>query len=207
MIGNGYSDIGAGKAAGCRTILIKSNIKPPVKKPDDPDPDFEVINMREAVNVVKRELTRKPATPQPVQQPIQQPEIKQPQPPAPVSIPVPAPQEQTTIDETPQEPNDNIQIEQSPPAETPVASNRTEQLLEDIKFLLKSHQRNNLYTEFSAMKLLAGVLQVLVLFCIVVAIWYKLSPTGKDNAVFTAIGFATIFQLITLTLYIMHKDK
>ena len=57
------------------------------------------------------------------------------------------------------------------------------------------------------MKLIAGVLQVLVLFCLVVAVWYKLSPTGKDNAVLTAIGFAITFQLITLTLYIMHKDK
>jgi D-glycero-D-manno-heptose 1,7-bisphosphate phosphatase len=198
MIGNGYADIAAGKAAGCRTVLIKSNIKPPVKKPDDVDPDFEVINMREAVNVVKREITRKPAPPQ---QPIQQPKI--PQPPA----PVPAPQEQITIDEAQQEPDNEIQIEPSPPAETPVASNKTEQLLEDIKLLLKNHQRNEQFSEFSAMKLIAGVLQVLVLFCLVVAVWYKLSPTGKDNAVLTAIGFAITFQLITLTLYIMHKDK
>jgi D-glycero-D-manno-heptose 1,7-bisphosphate phosphatase len=202
MIGNVYSDIGAGKAAGCRTILIKSNIKPPVKKPDDPDPDFEVINMREAVNVVKREITRKPAPPQ---QPIQQPEIPLPQPPAPQPQQVSPPQ--TIIDDILQEPDDKIQIEQSPLAETPVASNRTEQLLEDIKLLLKSHQRNEQFSEFSAMKLIAGVLQVLVLFCLVVAVWYKLSPSGKDNAVLTAIGFAITFQLITLTLYIMHKDK
>jgi hypothetical protein len=198
MIGNGYADIAAGKAAGCRTILIKSNIKPPVKKPDDLDPDFEVINMREAVNVVKREITRKPA---PQQQPIQRPEI--PQPPA----PAPAPQEQITIDEAQQEPDNEIQIEPSPTAETPIASNKTDQLLEDIKLLLKSHQRNEQFSEFSAMKLIAGVLQVLVLFCLVVAVWYKLSPSGKDNAVFSAIAFAIVFQLITLTLYIMHKDK
>jgi D-glycero-D-manno-heptose 1,7-bisphosphate phosphatase len=221
MIGNGYSDIGAGKAAGCRTILIKSNVKPPEKKPGDPDPDFEVINMREAVNVVKREMTRKPAPPQPIQQkPIQQPEIRQPEIPQPqpaapasVSIPVPAPvpqqvaPPQITTDETQQEPDDKIQIEQSSPTETPVASNRTEQLLEDIKLLLKSHQRNEQFPDFSAMKLLAGILQVLAMFCLVVAIWYKLSPSGKDAAVFSAIGFAIVFQLITLTLYIMHKDK
>ena len=206
MIGNGYADIAAGKAAGCRTILIKSNIKPPVKKPDDPDPDFEVINMREAVNVVKREITRKPAPPQ--MQTIQQPEIPQPQPTAPVP---PPPSRQTpppaVLDEILQEPDDEIQTQQSSPAETPIASNRTEHLLEEIKLLLKSHQRNEQFSEFSAMKLIAGVLQVLVLFCLVVAVWYKLSPTGKDNAVLTAIGFAITFQLITLTLYIMHKDK
>jgi D-glycero-D-manno-heptose 1,7-bisphosphate phosphatase len=201
MIGNGYADIAAGKAAGCRTVLIKSNIKPPEKKPGDPDPNFEVINMREAVNVVKREITRKPAPPQ--MQTIQQPEIPQ----SPSPVPAPALQEQITIDEAQQEPDNDIQIEPSPPAEPPVASNRTEQLLEDIKLLLKSHQRNEQFSEFSAMKLLAGVLQVLSLFCIVVAVWYKLSPTGKDDAVFSAIGFAVVFQLITLTLYIMHRDK
>jgi D-glycero-D-manno-heptose 1,7-bisphosphate phosphatase len=210
MIGNGYADIAAGKAAGCRTILIKSNIKPPEKKTGDPDPDFEVINMREAVNVVKREITRKPA-PQhsPQMQTIQPPEIPQPQHPAPV--PASQPQQvsppQTTIDDILQEPDDEIQTQQPQLAETPVASNRTEHLLEEIKLLLKSHQRNEQFSEFSAMKLIAGVLQILVLFCLVVAVWYKLSPTGKDNAVLTAIGFAITFQLITLTLYIMHKDK
>ena len=158
--------------------------------------------MREAVNVVKREITRKPA---PQQQPIQQPEI--PQPPVPAYQPQQVAPPQIAIDEAQQEPDNEIQIEPSPPAETPVASNRTEQLLEDIKILLKSHQRNEQFSEFSAMKLIAGVLQVLVLFCLVVAVWYKLSPSGKDNAVLTAIGFAITFQLITLTLYIMHKDK
>ena len=40
MIGNGYADIAAGKAAGCRTVLIKSNIKPPEKKTRRPRPQF-----------------------------------------------------------------------------------------------------------------------------------------------------------------------
>ncbi len=210
MIGNGYADIAAGKAAGCRTILIKSNIKPPVKKPDDVDPDFEVINMREAVNVVKREITRKPAPPQQPASFATEP-FKQAGSEITASVKISQPQQvsmpQTTIDDILQKPDEKIQIEQSPAAETPVASNRTEHLLEEIKILLKSHQRNEQFSEFSAMKLLAGVLQVLVLFCLVVAVWYKLSPTGKDNAVLTAIGFAITFQLITLTLYIMHKDK
>ncbi len=196
MIGNAYIDVAAGKAAGCRTILIKSNIKPPVKKADDPDPDFETINLREAVNVVKRELTRKPApaqteTPQEMAPQIEpeqiQPQEKQQIPDK--ETPIVQPQETKTVNQPVSEPG------------------RTEHLLEEIKFLLKSHQRTEQFTEFSAMKLLAGVLQVLVLFCLVVAVWYKLSPVGKDNAAFTAIGFAIILQLIALTLYVMHKDK
>lgn len=192
MIGNAYIDVAAGKTAGCRTILIKSNIKPPVKNQDDPDPDFEAINLREAVNVVKRELTRKPAPPP--QQEAPKIESEQPQPQeipqiADEEIPTEQPQETKTVNQPISEPG------------------RTEQLLEEIKFLLKSHHRSQQFTEFSAMKLFAGVLQVLVLFCLVVAIWYKLSPTGKDNAAFTAIGFAITLQLIALTLYVMHKDR
>jgi D-glycero-D-manno-heptose 1,7-bisphosphate phosphatase len=205
MIGNAYIDVAAGKAAGCRTILIKSNIKPPVKKADDPDPDFEVINLREAVNVVKRELTRKPEIPQPAQPPPVQVEIP-PQQTAPQTEP-----EQIQPEEKQQIPDEETPIDQPQETKTveqPVSqSNRTEQLLEEIKFLLKSHHRTEQFTEFSAMKLLAGVLQVLVLFCLVVAVWYKLSPVGKDNAAFSAIGFAIILQLIALTLYVMHKDK
>ncbi|MDD5011185.1 MAG: HAD-IIIA family hydrolase [Phycisphaerae bacterium] len=191
MIGNSYIDVAAGKAAGCRTVLIKSNIKPPVKNQDDPDPDFEAINMREAVNVVKRELYRKPAPP-PQTEPQTEPEqIKQEQKPQIPNEEIPT--------EPPQEPKTVVQ---------PVSEqSKTEQLLEEIKLLLKSHHRTQQFEEFSAMKLFAGILQLFVLFCLVVAIWYKLSPTGKDNAVFTAIGFAITLQLIALTLYVMHKDR
>lgn len=84
---------------------------------------------------------------------------------------------------------------------------KTEYLLEEIKLLLKSKNRVEQYSEFSAFKLLAGILQAAVIFCLVVAIWYKLSPTGKDNAVFTAIGFAIVLQLMSLTLFIMQKDR
>ena len=201
MIGNAYIDVAAGKAAGCRTILIKSNIKPPVKKPDDPDSDFETINLREAVNVVKRELTRKPASPQPQTTLTESPQQTAP----------PIEHKQIQPKEKPQIPDKETLIEQPQETKTvnlPISEpGRTEQLLEEIKFLLKSHHRSEQFTEFSAMKLFAGVLQVLVMFCLVVAVWYKLSPVGKDNAVFTAIGFAITLQLIALTLYVMHKDR
>ncbi len=203
MIGNSYIDVATGKAAGCRTILIKSNIKPPVKNQDDPDPDFEAINMREAVNVIKREIARKPA-------PLPQLHTIQAKTPPQQAEPQTEP-EQIQQEEKPQMPNEEIPAEQpqEPKAvNQPVSEqSKTEQLLEEIKFILKSQRRTEQFTEFSAMKLFAGVLQVLVMFCLVVAIWYRLSPTGKDNAVFTAIGFAITFQLIALTLYVMHRDR
>lgn len=99
-------------------------------------------------------------------------------------------------------------IEQHKQQPVSVASGqRTEQLLEDIKLLLKTRHRDEQFSDFSAFKLFAGVLQVVVLFCLVIALWYKMSPTGRDGAVFTTLGFAIVFQLMALTLFIMHNEK
>jgi D-glycero-D-manno-heptose 1,7-bisphosphate phosphatase len=204
MIGNDYKDVAAGKAAGCRAILIKSHTNMPVKQLDEPDADFEAINLKEAVNIVKRETTAKQSleTIKPAAEPEQ---------PAPVE-PQPGPQ---TIQQNEIQPADQIQkTEELETAEQktqrPVSDTcgaRTEQLLEDIKLLLKSRHREELFSDFSAFKLFAGVLQVVVLFCLVIALWYKMSPTSRDGAVFTALGFAIVFQLMALTLYIMHSEK
>jgi hypothetical protein len=80
-------------------------------------------------------------------------------------------------------------------------------LLEEIKLLLRGRNRDELYSDFSTFKLFAGVLQIAVPFCLVIALWYRMSPTGRDGAVFTALGFAIVFQLMALTLYIMHNDR
>jgi D-glycero-D-manno-heptose 1,7-bisphosphate phosphatase len=204
MVGNDYGDVAAGKSAGCRTILIKSHTNRPIKQLDDPDADFEAINLKEAVNIVKREITPKqniepakptveprqpaPAEPQTEPQKIQQSEFQ------------PAEQlQKTEVVETTE------QYKQQP---VPAAfGTKTEQLLEEIKLLLKSRHREELFSDFSAFKLFAGVLQVVVLFCLVIALWYRMSPTGRDNAVFTVLGFAIVFQLMALTLFIMHNEK
>jgi len=253
MIGNDFRDIGAGKAAGCKTILVKSYIKSVAKQANDPLPDFEAINLREAVNIIKREtssrpvatavkmvVNEKPAEEQPkieekktvVQETvlpeekpliIEEPVIEQ-------KLPVIEPEPQQETEPTASEPiqqeavqPETIQqeaVQQEKPVEEKVqpaeekkdkpmmfeTGSKTEYLLEEIKLLLKSKNRVEQYSEFSAFKLLAGILQAAVIFCLVVAIWYKLSPTGKDGAVFTAIGFAIVLQLMSLTLFIMQKD-
>lgn len=216
MIGNDYKDIGAGKEAGCKTILIKSHTNTPVKQITDPEPDFEAINIREAVNIVKRELAPKPiiAPSKPVveEKAVEEKKIIEEEKPAII-------EKQEEIKQEPQkeiqpveqesqiiEPSEPVEQKKEKPARIE-AGTKTEQLLEDIKLLLQSRNRTEQFSEFSAMKLMAGVLQALVLFCLVVAIWYNLSPTGKETAVYTALGFAIVLQLMSLTLFIMHKDR
>jgi len=53
VIGNSYRDIVAGQRAGCKTILINSSIDQTYRKPTDPVPDKQAVNMKEAVNIIK----------------------------------------------------------------------------------------------------------------------------------------------------------
>ena len=57
-IGNSLRDIDAGKRAGCKTILIetktRSTLSLMLMKEEQPQPDFRAVNMKEAVNIVKK---------------------------------------------------------------------------------------------------------------------------------------------------------
>ena len=72
---------------------------------------------------------------------------------------------------------------------------------------LKSMQRSDMFSEFSIMRLMAGIIQILVLFCLLISILFLMSPSRQDNSVFIALGFAMVFQLMSLTFYIMHGRK
>lgn len=53
MIGDSYRDITAGKKAGCRTILIDSPVKRPIRDLSDPPADRKAGSLREAANVIR----------------------------------------------------------------------------------------------------------------------------------------------------------
>jgi D-glycero-D-manno-heptose 1,7-bisphosphate phosphatase len=96
------------------------------------------------------------------------------------------------------------------PREHPVKDipeDKTEELLSNILVQLKTMQRAEMFGEFSVMRLLAGVLQIVVLFCLLVTVWFLMSPDRQDNFVFFALGFAIVFQLMTLTFYVMQGKK
>jgi len=84
---------------------------------------------------------------------------------------------------------------------------RTEQLLNSILEQLRRMQRADMFSEFSIMRLIAGVVQILVLFCLLICIWFLMSPTRQDNSVLIALGFAMVFQMMSLTFYIMEWRK
>ena len=84
---------------------------------------------------------------------------------------------------------------------------KTEFLLTEIIEQLKKMQRENMFSEFSIMRLLAGIIQILVLFCILATIWFLMGDESKNDSVFISLGFAVVLQLMALTFYIMQGRK
>ncbi|MBL7186075.1 MAG: HAD family hydrolase [Phycisphaerae bacterium] len=204
-IGNSSSDVEAGSRAGCKTVLIDT---PSHQREagshmsqDGASPDYRAVNIKEAVNIIKKHL-RSPSDEKPQSQeaavdltePTHDHEAAQDA----CEAAEPEPQAQQ------HEPEPERQ-EQSPERHIPTA--KTDELLGDILAQLKSMQRTEMFDEFSVMRLMAGVVQVLVLFCLLVTVWFLMSPNRQDNLVFMALGFAIVLQLMALTFYTMHGRK
>jgi D-glycero-D-manno-heptose 1,7-bisphosphate phosphatase len=184
MIGNAYHDTTAGKRVGCRTILL--NLPPGViktPKPTDPSPDFKAVNLKEAANIIKR-YSHAPHNEAP-------PQIE-PQ-------PEPVPQQIMQENNAPK----TIEI----PEHQGLHSERMEHMLETITKLLKTSQREEMFTDFALGKLLAGCLQIVVVFCLLIGLWFLMSTARNINAIIISLGFAMVLQLMVLTFYIMQGRK
>ena len=197
MIGNQADDIEAGHRANCKTILIHHSRPRPPEQGKQPRPDYEAVNIKEAVNIIKKHFRsfkqsdnkvqpvpklQSPPQQQPSEKPVQ-PETPdlQPQTPEPVKL-QPAVSEQ----------------DYNAPAPT------TEQLLYNILEELKNMQRQSMFREFTIFRLMAGIVQIIVPFCLLICVWFLMSPTRQDNSVIISLGFAVVFQLMALTFYIMQ---
>ena len=80
-------------------------------------------------------------------------------------------------------------------------------MLKGILSQLKSSQRADMFGEFSTMRMIAGILQIIVPFCLLISVWLLMSPTRKDSSVLIALGFAAVLQMMALTFYIMQGRK
>ena len=202
-IGNSNRDIESGLRAGCKTILISRPLHYEQHKPGEPKPDYKAINIKEAVNIVKQyhrsadRCAMQPSVPieqtQPmlqVEEQANQPEPTEPPPFLPLTRGGGAAEEQEIPNDSP---GDSLR--------------RTEQLLESILNHVKSMQRADMFGEFSMIRFMAGVVQVIVLLCLLLTIWLLISPNRQDNAVFISLGFAMVLQVMSLTFYVIQRRK
>jgi D-glycero-D-manno-heptose 1,7-bisphosphate phosphatase len=184
MVGDSPHDIDAGFRAGCKTILLDSPAHLKQLPPGSSVPDFKAVNMKEAVNIIKKQLRSPPKPFEDTPSPLQAPPAEPPHDPLPVQQPPIAPAAQT-----------------APPT--------TEQLLSAILEHLKSMQRAGLFAEsdFSMTRLFAGAAQIIALFCLLISIWFLMSPNRQTDHILIALGFAMVLQVMSLTLYIMQGPR
>ncbi|HUT30955.1 MAG TPA: HAD family hydrolase [Sedimentisphaerales bacterium] len=257
VIGNSARDVEAGSHAGCRTILICQPPYPVQPQTAQAKPDHKAVNMKEAVNIIKKYL-RSPRPAVQTQNRIEAGATKQgnahagaaerrtlepSQPPVPVPSqpPIPEPSELPATEASdlpsrePSEPPAQA-VHQSPqsPATHPAPRSAvlpempwqarpieagkpdggrdappqtTDELLRNILVKLNSMQRADLFAEFSLTRLLAGVLQIIVFFCLIITVWLILDPKRQNESVLIALGFAVLVQLMAMTFYTMQGRK
>ena len=207
-IGNSSSDIEAGLRAGCKTILISrlSQYKSAYSGPSEPRPDYKGVNMKEAVNIIKKYHRTSNGVKAPAN---------------PVSEPKPVPEHKPLLTlKRKHKPKLKFQIKQEQAAEKPeqqqtegggaeqeTVPEGTEQMLSSILGQLKSMQRENMFGEFSIMRFVAGVLQIIVPFCLLITVWLLMRPNRQDSLVLISLGFAMVLQMMSLTFYIMQGRK
>jgi D-glycero-D-manno-heptose 1,7-bisphosphate phosphatase len=230
-IGDSGRDIEAGARAGCRTILVNSPAHPQPARSTGPAPDHKAVNMKEAVNIIKRHLRSPRKTslaPDRAQAATPEPPATKPEPPAQKqemgTEPAPELPQLTEPSEVSSETRQvpSQQLETSEPSETPPPpltepepteaaesdrSSTSERLLRDILDQLRRMDRAELFAEFSVMRLLAGILQIVVLFCLLITVWLLMDPKRQNDSVMIALGFAVLLQLMSLTFYVMQGRK
>jgi len=187
MIGDSDCDIVAGRSAGCQTILIRAT-PAEAGRPDKNKPDHVAVNLREAVNIIKKQH-RSVAESRPLVGPAALGREE--------ALAARSAEILSMAEDDPPETSE-------PPA---APDTRTEQLLASILEQTKRMQKTEMFGEFSLLRLLAGIVQVFVPFCLLLALWFLLRAHRQDDNVFLALGFAAVLQLMALTFYIMHGHR
>ena len=68
-------------------------------------------------------------------------------------------------------------------------------------------QKSEMFGEFSLLRLLAGVVQIFVPFCLLIAFWLLMSSDYQNGGILVALGFAAVLQLMALTFYLMRGPR
>jgi len=202
MIGDAYRDTTAGRRAGCKTILLTlaGHVRTP--KPNDPSPDFKAVNMREAVNIIRRYGgSRISVQQEAVLEKKEAPAVAVAAAAVPVKAPAPKKEEAPAVEKAPKE-----KVEQAAIGPVSIDTSKLEGMFEQMVSMLKTNRREEMFHDFSLSRLLAGCFLIVVVFCLLAAVYFLLSPSARNgSSVMVSLGFAIVFQLMSLTLYVMSR--
>ncbi|MFI5377863.1 MAG: D-glycero-alpha-D-manno-heptose-1,7-bisphosphate 7-phosphatase [Tepidisphaerales bacterium] len=222
LIGDALRDIEAGKAAGCRTILFTAPglpASPETSKPSDVQPEFTADSLKQALDIIAREVfikaapkpaagapssgassasSRSPGTSRASTSALAAPAALPPSPGTPGEGrsgegPVAGPHSPPPADSD----------ADLPPMPTVAAqpASRTEKLLEQILLELKQH-REAPQGEFSITNILTYAVQSVALATLLLAYVNRTAP-----GVQTYLLFAIALQTLTIALLIMSRQK
>lgn len=193
-----------------QTAKPKISEKPPESLEPLPEPQEQVPQNTESTFHPVEELQHEPVaqvTPQITEPPQTELPI-----PKPAQIPVePEPDEQPKDKQPENEQPEQVKNKEKKEFIEPIQQitektrqpEKIQQLLEEILRLLKSMQRESMFSEFSITKLLAGAFQAIVFFCLLISVWFWMDPTRPPASAQTMIGYALVFQLMVVAFYIM----
>jgi D-glycero-D-manno-heptose 1,7-bisphosphate phosphatase len=191
IIGDSQRDMEAGRNAGCRTILL-GPASAGTEGIGADEVDYVAVNIREAANMIKKfhrtgqdKASREDSA-------VQTESVSDP--------------EYTVTPLEAKELSTPTPVEATPEEEPALAEQDTTRLLAEILEQLKRTEKAEMFGEFSIMRLLAGIVQVFVLFCLLMALWFLMRGDQKAD-VWIALGFGTVLQTMALTFYIMQGRR
>ena len=234
-VGDDDRDVQAGQAAGCRTILLEQRGRSELVHRGKSKPDFTAVNLQEAANTIVRYGDKRGATDSDEggageEEGESKADKKKQEPEA-----LPNGEENEVQPQTGrqggtnQDQNSSVSLRLQEVARRraekhrPTAGERedraeddaamesggeeSEVLLRQILRELKTLNRHQHFeeTDFSIPKLLAGVVQLAVLACLILAVAFGIGPESKSDTVHSCLFLAMIFQTLTLTLLIVHR--
>ena len=188
IIGNSSRDVDAGLRANCKTILLDSPTHDKVIEPGQAKPDYRAVNMKEAINIIKKHHRSSPKSDH-------------------QAPPAPTPQNKASSQPAEHQPQQLLALEQVESEQKEPVRQTTEELLSSILEQLRKMQRADMFRDFSTMRLLAGIVQIVVLGCLLVSVWLLMAPERDMNSILIAFGFAMVLQVMSLTFYIMQGRK
>jgi len=177
MVGDDPRDVEAGQRAGCRTILIQHE-DAPMAETEGVQPDATARNLVEAARTILH-------APAPAEG-----DAGTGQEASPVFVSVSsAPEQPGSADpEEPPEPMDDSQVRR--------------EILRLVRQLVKTGQS----PEFSATKLVGGVVQVFALLSLLLVFWKLLGMAPIEEAMVWAL-ITVALQVMALTFFVMHQRR
>jgi D-glycero-D-manno-heptose 1,7-bisphosphate phosphatase len=195
VIGDAPRDIEAGHAAGCRTILFCDPNLPasPAARSDSAiSPDYRVSTLKEAMEKIEEATPNATTAPASSEPPIS-PD------PAGAATPLVSTLTIPTLAGSIPPATAPAEVE----VKTKSATDKLESIASEILRELRRQAQRDLDEEFSISKLLAGIVQMVVVLTLFLAFWYR----GNPPLVLSTLVFALTLQTMTIALLIMGRQK